>query len=126
MSERIAGVGAGLFALIFVTVVAILIGVCAAFVKPDRAVPIAVGVLALPLLVFGFIMAAPTHAQAADVVVDPYYVPRIIFFIVMALAGLAGPAFHLVVLVLGAPEYTAPDVSCRRKRLTALRPAWIK
>ncbi len=122
----VAGVGPGLFALIFVTVFALLVGLVVAFFKPDKAVPIAIAALCLPILVFGLIMAAPTEERSNNVVIDPYYIPRVILLILMALGALLGPLYHLGVLTLSAPPYVAPDVTCRRKRLTQAHPTWTK
>jgi hypothetical protein len=126
MATLVAGVGPGLFALIFVTVLAILIGLVGAFIKPDKAVPIFLGTLILPILTFGLIMAAPTQEQTADVVIDHHYIHRVIFLILMSLGALMGPGYILGVLVIGAPEREAPDIDCRRKRLQKAHPTWVK
>ena len=101
MANLIAGVGPGLFALIFVTVLAIIVGLIMAFIKPDKAVPIFIGALLLPLLVFGLIMAAPTEEQTSDVVIDHHYIGRVIFFIMMSLGAVVGPGYYIGVCVLG-------------------------
>jgi hypothetical protein len=122
----VAGVGPGLFALIFVTVLALLIGLAVAFVKPNIAVPVGIGCLCLPLLTFGLIMAAPVKGSRDGVLPDDFYIPRVIFIIVMLLGALAGPGYWVGVIIFGAPKYQAPDVACRRKKLQALHPDWCK
>lgn len=126
MSTLVAGVGPGLFALIFITVFALLVALFVAFMRPGIAVPVGIACLLLPLLAFGLIMAAPVEGTRADVVTDHYYIPRVIFIVLMFLCALAGPGFHVGVLVLGAPPYQAPEVACRRKKLAQMHPSWVK
>jgi hypothetical protein len=126
MTARVAGVGAGLFAVILVTAIAVLIGLVMAFLQPEKAIPIFFACLMLPVLVFALIMAAPLQSEqeTVDVIEDEGFIPKMLFYVVMILTGLVGPVYYFGVVILGAKPYEAPDVACRRKKMQEIHPTW--
>ena len=61
----ILGLGPGLFAIIVTFCVAFLIFLAASYIAPDASFFIFIGVMVLPVLVFGFIMSAPFEPSDA-------------------------------------------------------------
>lgn len=136
----ILGVGDGTFAILFVSVAAIVLAIIFAYLLPKLALATTLVCLSLPFIVFGIIASAPRKSSSAVSVraslyddlpfdssdVNDTLLPvRVVLLVVLCLGLLTAFAVY-VYDVLNAPLFTAPTVQCRRKQLEALHPSWYK
>jgi hypothetical protein len=122
----IAGVGPGLFAVIFAACVALVITFIGAYVTPRNIVFVALASTLIPLVVFACILSAPRKSQPldSDTVVDHLLPLRISLILWLGLGLIGCFLYKLVALTLKAPPYKRPDVTSRRRVLEKSHPTW--
>ncbi|EAN83902.1 hypothetical protein C3747_66g187c [Trypanosoma cruzi] len=137
----ILGVGDGTFAILFVTVIGIIVTLIGSYVQPRLALPIGLVCFLLPFLLYACILSAP-HGRLLPplpdtpynrerrlppdaVVVDHLLPVRIGVMILLFLAFFAAVGYH-VLLVIWEPPYKAPRVRCLREQLKELHPTWYR
>eukprot|EP00758_Cryptobia_borreli_P006814 Tbor_TRINITY_DN5208_c0_g1::TRINITY_DN5208_c0_g1_i1::g.16537::m.16537 len=156
MSDLILGVGPGLFAVIFTSVIAFLIFAAISYCLPDYAVFIFLASMCLPISIYLLILSAPyedssshtpkpppkagTHhplpavvfykedgpSPDADTITDYMIIVRVGMVTLACLGVLLGAGYSAVSIIIMAPPYTIPRVQCRRRQLEALHPSWYK
>jgi hypothetical protein len=122
----IIGLGKGTFAVLVTFIIAVVIALLGALVRPQQAALIAVAAACLPLIVFGLIAAAPVDGEYDDVAIDKLYPVRIIIFLVLFICGAISMLGNSVVNAIFSPKYSAPRTTCRRQILKTNHPTWVQ
>ena len=122
----IAGLGKGTFAVLITFIIAVVIALLGALIRPQQAALISIGAMCLPLIVFGLIAAAPTEGEFDNVAIDKLYPVRYIVFLVLLICSVVSLLGNSVVTAILAPKYAAPGSTCRRKILKEKHPNWVQ
>ena len=119
----ILGVGAGTFAVIFTTFLAVFIGLTLSVIKPRQATTICFGCALLPLIVLGFYAASPRKGdpKIENAIVDHYYPVRVTVTLLLITGVLAGSGGRILIPIIAQPKFFTPNVTCRRKQLESIR-----
>lgn len=135
----IAGIGDGTFAVLVAFLVAMLAAVVGGYLIPDAVLPITVGCIALPLVVYGCILSAPHKVTPVPFTDSPYrerppptsdlidtYLPvRITVSLLLILSSIAGVGYQFLTILKG-PAYQVPRMRCLRERLEQAHPTWYR